>query len=474
MLLLLLLRVVDMGWLRLVVVVVWERRAAEWMICEPSAGERSLTGIPPAAACSKFDAAGLDAAALGSGGDGAVGDGSAGGAGEARKAGGRKAGGRKVDPGGAVTGAGGAGGGDEVQERAVGLTAEQLRQYGGGSTDLVDVEGATVTSWKYITASPLLLKGADARQALKDWVDLLADNHPVARWALGLVLGGWVQWVAVGGWQWVQVAMGMRVQAVGAGWWGMHACLSHQRRLRHCGRHTLQALAPLLPACLKAKLPAPPNLRASPTCASPSPCFLPTAGARRVLRSFRRRWMRFGLMTGKSRRRGCRTWPSAPARPSRWVDGWAVETGRWEGQRVAAAAELDGNRRSDCRLLSVQTLTGTPRSPPPLPPPSQAWRGCSGSAPDRRGYTCGLWQLFHTLAARLPDTPNSGAVWLAAVKGFVGSYFQCSECAKHFMKHATGEEARAVATKRDACLWMWKAHNIVSEGWAGLGWAGLV
>jgi len=89
---------------------------------------------------------------------------------------------------------------------------------------------------------------------------------------------------------------------------------------------------------------------------------------------------------------------------------------------------------------------------------------------DRRGYTCGLWQLLHTLASRLPDTDNSGAVWLAAVKGFVSSYFQCTECAKHFVRHAGGEEAVAVARKRDAVLWMWRTHNIVSggEGWGAV------
>lgn len=87
--------------------------------------------------------------------------------------------------------------------------------------------------------------------------------------------------------------------------------------------------------------------------------------------------------------------------------------------------------------------------------------------PDRRGYTCGLWQLFHTLASRLPDSENSGAVWLAAVKGFVASYFQCSECAKHFVRHAGGEEAVGVARKRDAVLWMWRTHNIVRQRGGG-------
>lgn len=58
--------------------------------------------------------------------------------------------------------------------------------------------------------------------------------------------------------------------------------------------------------------------------------------------------------------------------------------------------------------------------------PLQEWQSCRGTLPDSRGYTCGLWQLFHSLASRLPETENAGAVWLAAVKGFVQNYFQCT------------------------------------------------
>lgn len=57
--------------------------------------------------------------------------------------------------------------------------------------DLNDVEGATITSWQYLAASPQLLKGPEARQALKDWVDLLADAHPVDRLAGGPCLHSW-------------------------------------------------------------------------------------------------------------------------------------------------------------------------------------------------------------------------------------------------------------------------------------------
>lgn len=102
------------------------------------------------------------------------------------------------------------------------------------------------------------------------------------------------------------------------------------------------------------------------------------------------------------------------------------------------------------------------------------WRGCRGSRPDSRGYTCGLWQLLHALASLQPEAPpgasadggagsgGGGARWLAAVAGFVRHFFQCAECAKHFVKHA--QAATAVTSKRDAALWLWRAHNIVSRG----------
>lgn len=58
-------------------------------------------------------------------------------------------------------------------------------------------------------------------------------------------------------------------------------------------------------------------------------------------------------------------------------------------------------------------------------PSLQGWTSCKGSKSDSRGYSCGLWYLLHALAARMPEAGNSGAVWLAGVKGFIKHYFQC-------------------------------------------------
>lgn len=102
----------------------------------------------------------------------------------------------------------------------------------------------------------------------------------------------------------------------------------------------------------------------------------------------------------------------------------------------------------------------------------QDWRSCKGSQPGARGYTCGLWLLFHALASRLPDQPSVGAAWLATIKAFVKHFFQCDDCSKHFLAMASDAEAAAVDSKRDAVQWVWRAHNKVWCG-AAAGWEGL-
>ncbi|KAL4857301.1 Sulfhydryl oxidase 1 [Chlorella vulgaris] len=218
---------------------------------------------------------------------------------------------RKLDPGRGRAEDGHAGGGTDAEAEAAAAAAGAAAA-AVAAVDLNDVEGATIRSWQYIVASPLLLQGPEARQGLKDWMGLLAGSHPVDRCRVGAE--------------------------------GLQGALDQ-------------------------------------------------------------------------------LWPDDADQPTPG-------------------------------LSNLSICPGTP---------FRDWHGCAGSTPDNRGYTCGLWELFHTLAARLPDSENSGAVWLAAIKGFVGNYFQCTECAQHFMLHAGGEEALRVVDKRSACLWIWKAHNMVNR-----------
>ena len=46
----------------------------------------------------------------------------------------------------------------------------------------------------------------------------------------------------------------------------------------------------------------------------------------------------------------------------------------------------------------------------------QEWGSCRGSRETSRGYTCGLWLLLHSLAARSTPPETVGAFWMAAVR----------------------------------------------------------
>ena len=92
-----------------------------------------------------------------------------------------------------------------------------------------------------------------------------------------------------------------------------------------------------------------------------------------------------------------------------------------------------------------------------------AWVGCAGSTVDTRGYTCGLWQIIHTLSVRMPTTGISGpgSEWLETVKNFISHYFQCGDCSSHFVSYV--EDARDVKSKKEAVLWLWRTHNKVNN-----------
>lgn len=100
---------------------------------------------------------------------------------------------------------------------------------------------------------------------------------------------------------------------------------------------------------------------------------------------------------------------------------------------------------------------------------SKRWVGCQGSAPSFRGFTCGLWVLFHYLtvqASRANDT-NDPLEVLRAIHGYVKNFFGCSECSQHFQTMADKNNIWGVTSKEDAVLWLWSAHNEVNKRLAG-------
>ncbi|EIE18688.1 hypothetical protein COCSUDRAFT_49169 [Coccomyxa subellipsoidea C-169] len=94
---------------------------------------------------------------------------------------------------------------------------------------------------------------------------------------------------------------------------------------------------------------------------------------------------------------------------------------------------------------------------------AKEWGSCKGSRENSRGFTCGLWLLLHSLAARATPEATGGAFWMTAVRQYVQQFFKCSECSQHFEAMAAEESAALVTSRRDAVLWSWRAHNIVNK-----------
>ncbi|CAH8572504.1 unnamed protein product [Dicrocoelium dendriticum] len=126
---------------------------------------------------------------------------------------------------------------------------------------------------------------------------------------------------------------------------------------------------------------------------------------------------------------------------------------------------------------------------------------CKGSSPGYRGYTCGLWLLFHSLTVRhfelasaLAKTP--GDLVAHALHRFVPRMFSCRTCAFHFAANTAniarpGEDPlnlnrespspddfkwdpevvkllpKAPTTPREEILWLNAVHNRVNKRLAG-------
>ncbi|XP_013147257.1 PREDICTED: sulfhydryl oxidase 2-like isoform X1 [Papilio polytes] len=94
--------------------------------------------------------------------------------------------------------------------------------------------------------------------------------------------------------------------------------------------------------------------------------------------------------------------------------------------------------------------------------------GCKGSQPKYRGYTCGLWTLFHTLTVNSANKPGvQGPKVLTAMHGYVKHFFGCTECAEHFQAMATRNRLFNVKENDKAILWLWISHNEVNLRLAG-------
>ena len=95
-------------------------------------------------------------------------------------------------------------------------------------------------------------------------------------------------------------------------------------------------------------------------------------------------------------------------------------------------------------------------------PGKHPYVGCLGSKPHLRGYTCGLWTIFHTMTVNAPSKSNSQVSVLQAIHGYVKYFFGCSDCSNHFQEMYKKDDGKSINTKDGAVKWLWKAHNKVN------------
>jgi thiol oxidase len=95
---------------------------------------------------------------------------------------------------------------------------------------------------------------------------------------------------------------------------------------------------------------------------------------------------------------------------------------------------------------------------------AEGFRSCRATWPGKRGFTCGLWTLFHMLAAQSDD--QSALRDLEVVRSAIHYFFLCKECAEHFLRFPAPKGLSV--GRRDAQLWWWNAHNSVNRRVIGI------
>ncbi|OQR69421.1 sulfhydryl oxidase 1-like [Tropilaelaps mercedesae] len=92
--------------------------------------------------------------------------------------------------------------------------------------------------------------------------------------------------------------------------------------------------------------------------------------------------------------------------------------------------------------------------------------GCKGSVPNKRGYSCSLWTIFHLMTVgshrrfELQNISDPQRVVLI-VRDFVIHFFTCNDCVEHFTGMTKNIE-NELSTPAETVLWLWRAHNQVN------------
>ncbi|XP_076290507.1 sulfhydryl oxidase 1 [Lasioglossum baleicum] len=118
-----------------------------------------------------------------------------------------------------------------------------------------------------------------------------------------------------------------------------------------------------------------------------------------------------------------------------------------------------------------QIIKSTEEEMSPIYSGPAQWVGCKGSKEGYRGYTCGLWTMFHMLtvnyAIENKDPKHEPRKVLEAMHGYVKHFFGCADCSQHFVEMTKKNKIFEVSNVNDSILWLWSAHNEVNARLAG-------
>lgn len=96
---------------------------------------------------------------------------------------------------------------------------------------------------------------------------------------------------------------------------------------------------------------------------------------------------------------------------------------------------------------------------------SRRYLGCCSNIPRLRGYSCGLWQLFHmlTVSSAANAAVDEPVEVLAPMYYYVKYFYSCRSCQMYFQQLADSGQLFLVSTKEQAIQWLWNAHNLVNR-----------
>lgn len=94
------------------------------------------------------------------------------------------------------------------------------------------------------------------------------------------------------------------------------------------------------------------------------------------------------------------------------------------------------------------------------------WITCYESDRNRKGYTCSLWALFHSLTvgeySKAAPVRSKPTLVLYTMRDYITKFLGCTVCSSNFEKE-TESLATSLNYRNSSVLWLWNTHNLVNQ-----------